>query len=249
MIINANVFVGKSLYDNSLSYDKLIFLMHSNNVSKAIIRALKPTDFDFDKANKLISEMQRKDSNLIGFARVNPLMKESVLHIEKAINEYDLKGVHLHPWEENYAINNRVVDKIMKKVSDSNILVYVSAGYPVVSHPLQVQNLIDRYPEVTFILTHGGQQDFSGLSFDDTLIVAEENKNAYFDVSGVYRGNFIELLIKYAGDDRIIFGSCSPYMNMKFEITRINSTDLSEKIKNKIFYENIENLLQNNIQS
>jgi predicted TIM-barrel fold metal-dependent hydrolase len=217
--------------------------MEASGVDKAIIRPLKPPDLDLDKANREIADIQRGNENLVGFGRVNPLLKDAVIHTRKAINEYGLKGIHLHPWEENYHINSDVVDKVMQVIKGENIPVYISAGYPMVSHPLQVQDLLSRYPEVTFIVTHGGQQDISGLSFDDSLLVAEENNNIVFDISGVYRRDFIERLVETAGADRVVFGSCTPYMNMKFEITRITSTHLSEATKKRILHTNLEELL------
>lgn len=243
MVFDANVFVGESLYDNSLTLDDLKSLMEASGVDKAIIRPLKPPDLDLDKANRNVADIQKKNENLIGFGRVNPLLKDAVTHTRKAINEYGLKGIHLHPWEENYRINSDIVDKVLRVVVEENVPVYISAGYPMVSHPLQVQDLLNKYPEVTFIVTHGGQQDISGLSFDDALLVAEENKNIVFDISGVYRRDFIERLVETAGADRIVFGSCTPYMNMRFEITRIISTHLSEETKERILHTNIEEVL------
>jgi len=243
MVFDANVFVGDSLYDNSLTLNDLKGLMKASGVDKAIIRPLKPPDLDLDRANRNIADIQRNNENLVGFGRINPLLKGAVIHTKKAISDYGLKGIHLHPWEENYRINSSVVDKIMEVAREENVPVYISAGYPMVSHPLQVQELVNRYPGVTIIVTHGGQLDMSGLSFDDALLVADETKNVIFDVSGVYRRDFIELLVEHAGADRVVFGSCAPYMDMKFEITRIMSTHLAEETKKQILYENIERIL------
>jgi len=244
MVFDANVFVGESLYGNSLTLDDLKSLMYDSGVDKAIIRALKPPDLDLDRANRNIADIQRENENLVGFGRINPLLKDAAIHTKKAISEYRLKGIHLHPWEENYRISSDIVDEVMQVVREEDVPVYVSSGYPMVSHPLQVQEFAGRYPEVTIIVTHGGQQDISGLSFDDALLVAEESKNVVFDISGVYRRDFIELLVECAGADRIVFGSCTPYMNMKFEITRITSTHLPEETKKRILHTNIERILQ-----
>ena len=244
MVFDANVFVGESVYNNSLTIEKLKSLMKDSGVEKAIIRPLKPLDLDLDRANKNIGNIQKKNDNLIGFGRINPLLKDAATHTKKALNEYGLKGIHLHPWEENYRINSDVVDKVMEVIAEEQVPVYISAGYPAVSHPLQVQDLLERYPEVTAILTHGGQQDVSGLSFDDALLLADETKNVIFDISGVYRRDFIELLVEHAGADRVVFGSCTPYMNMQFEVTRITSAHLAEKIKKQILHTNIETMLK-----
>jgi predicted TIM-barrel fold metal-dependent hydrolase len=113
----------------------------------------------------------------------------------------------------------------------------------VVSHPLQVQDLAARHPGTTFIAAHGGQQDNSGMSFDDSLLVARETQNVHFDVAGVYRRDFIELLVEQAGPARVLFGSAAPYMDMELEILRIRATHLSDPVKAGILHGNIARLL------
>jgi predicted TIM-barrel fold metal-dependent hydrolase len=241
-MIDANVFIGESLYDNSLSTNTLLEMMKVNSVERAVVRSLKPPDFDFDRANRWIAETQSKYSNLIGFGRVNPLLKQAPEQALRAVAEYGLQGIHLHPWEENYQITSEKVDRVIEAL-EGKVPVYVSAGYPVVSHPLQIQDLAGRHTDTIFIVTHGGQQDISGMSFDDALIVARENPNVCFDVSGVYRRDFIEQLVEQAGVHRIVFGSCTPYMDMAFEITRVRSTHLQSEVKDKIFRLNILRIL------
>jgi predicted TIM-barrel fold metal-dependent hydrolase len=241
-MIDANVFIGESLYENSLSPETLLEMMEVNGVDRAIVRSLKPPDFDLDRANRWIAQTQRKYPNLVGFGRVNPLLKQAPEQARRAIAEYGLRGIHLHPWEENYQITSDKVDRVIEAL-EGKVPVYISAGYPVVAHPLQIQDLASRHPDTAFIATHGAQQDISGMSFDDALIVARENPNVSFDVSGVYRRDFIELLVEQAGAQRIVFGSCTPYMDMAFEITRVRTTHLNNEVKSRIFGQNILKIL------
>jgi predicted TIM-barrel fold metal-dependent hydrolase len=241
-MIDAHVFVGESLYENSLEPRALLQTMEHLGVDAAVIRALKPPDFDMDAANRRIGEIQKQEPRLAGFARVNPLERLAPEQAKRAVEEYGLKGLHLHPWEENCPINAPKVDKVIKALG-GKVPVYISAGFPVVSHPLQVQELAERHPDTLFVAAHGGQQDNSGMSFDDSLLVARETANVLFDVAGVYRRDFIELLVETAGPDRILFGSGTPYMDMALEITRIQAVHLSEETKGKIFHENLARLL------
>lgn len=241
-MIDANVFIGESLYENSLSPENLLEMMRVNGVERAVVRPLKPPDFDFDRANRWIAETQSKYPNLIGFGRVNALLRQAPEQALRAVVDYGLRGIHLHPWEENYQITCEKVDRVVEAL-EGRVPVYVSAGYPVVSHPLQIQDLASRHPDTTFIATHGGQQDISGMSFDDALIVARENPNVSFDVSGVYRRDFIELLVEQAGEQRIVFGSCTPYMDMAFEITRVRAAHLEDEVKDRMFRVNILRIL------
>ena len=87
----------------------------------------------------------------------------------KAIKEYGLKGVHLHSWENNFYISSEVVNNVMDVIAQENVNIYISASYPIVSEPLQILELMERYPKVTDIVTYGCQLDISGLSFGDAL--------------------------------------------------------------------------------
>jgi predicted TIM-barrel fold metal-dependent hydrolase len=241
-MIDANVFFGPSLYDNSLEPRELLAAMERLGVQAAVVRPLKPPDYDLEAANRRLADLQSREPRLIGFARVNPLEREAPAQALRAIEEYGLRGLHLHPWEENFQVNGEKVDRVIEALA-GRVPVYVSAGFPVVSHPLQVQDLASRHPDTLFIAAHGGQQDNSGMSFDDSLLVARETPNVLFDVAGVYRRDFIELLVEQAGPERVLFGSCTPYMDMELEIARIRATHLSDEAKEKILRGNIARLL------
>ena len=242
MIIDANIFIGESLLRNSVSEDALQAMMEANGLAKAVIRPLKPVDHDYNRANRYVAMLQHKDPRIAAFGRVNPWETEAPEQVRRAVGEYGLKGIHLHPWEENFAINAAVVHDVMDAIAELAVPVYISAGYPIVSEPLQVLELMERYPEVTAITTHACQLDISGLSFDDALIVAEAN-NIKFDLSGVYRRDFIERLIQKAGAENVLFGSCAPYMDISLEIARIKAVEISEDIRNRILYQNITDLV------
>jgi len=242
MKIDACVFLGDSLYGNSIGPDQLIDELEKNGVDVAIIRPFKPSDYNYDRANQYIANVQNQYTNLYGFGRVNPWEKNAPQQVEM-IYSYGLKGLHLHPWEDNFPINDPVVYPTIRMAEKYKLPVYVSTGYPNVSEPLQLWEMAMAFTGVTFIATHGGQLDMSGLSFDEALAASERAKNIMFDLSGVYRRDFIELLIKTAGEESVIFGSCVPYMDMSLEIERIQAAQISEEQKNKIFAENIRKLI------
>lgn len=242
MIIDANIFIGESLLKNSVSVADLNVMMQQNHLDKVVVRPLKPVDHDYDRANQLVARLQETDARVAALGRVNPWESKAPEQVRKAILQYGLKGIHLHPWEENFSINSNVVYDVMDAIAELNVPVYINAGYPIVSEPLQILELMQLYPQVTAITTHACQLDISGLSFDDALIVAEA-RNIKFDISGVYRRDFIELLINKTGEDNVLFGSCAPYMDIELEIERIKAVQIADEIKEKIFYKNIMELL------
>jgi predicted TIM-barrel fold metal-dependent hydrolase len=242
MKIDACAFLGESLRRNSVSVEDLKKQMDENGVDRSVVRPLVPPDYDYDKANKTLAEAVKKDERLIGFARVNPWEDGAPAQVGRAA-KYGLRGVHLHPWEENFLIHADMLDDTIKAARDENFLVYVSTGYPCVSEPLQLLELALRFPGVTFIATHAAQLDMSGNSFDDALVLAENAPNVLYDLSGVYRRDFIERLLAVGDSKNVVFGSCSPYMDCRMEIERINAARIPQEHKEAIFYRNISRVL------
>ena len=241
--IDACVFLGDSLYGNSVSLAQLLEKLEQHGIERAIVRPFKPCDYCYDAANRRLGEtVAQSGGRLIGYGRVNPLEKTAPEQV-RALRGYGLCGVHLHPWEDNFPINDPKVDPTIEACRAEHLPVYVSTGYPNVSEPLQLRELALRFPDVTFIATHGGQLDISGLSFDDAVQTASSCKNVKFDLSGVYRRDFIELLIQSAGSDNVLFGSCYPYMDFGLEIARIAAAEIPDSSKEQLFFRNAEALL------
>lgn len=242
MKIDAGIFWGDSLYRNGVQVKELKEQMALHGINQAIIRPFKPCDYNYRQANARLAELVGKDEKFIGFARVNPWEKDAPVQVIAAKSS-GLMGLHLHPWEDNFVIDGRFMDDTLQAVQEVGFPVYISAGYPCVSEPLQILEIAKRFPKVNFIATHGAQLDMSGLSFDDALVLAAQAPNVKFDLSGVYRRDFIEKLITISGEDNVIFGSDYPYMDIALEIGRIDAAQIPDRVKEKIFFGNIKNLL------
>jgi len=242
MKIDACAFVGQSLRRNSVTLEQLALSMARCGVEKAVVRPLCPLDYDYDRANRLLAEAVKGDPRFVAFGRVNPWETSAPAQAEKAAS-YGLKGIHLHPYEENFQIHSDMVQEVVRAAEANDLPVYVNTGYPNVSEPLQLLELALRFPKVRFIATHAAQLDISGGSFDDALIVAAEAPNVMYDLSGVYRRDFIEKLINVAGPRNVVFGSCSPYMDCLLEIRRIEAAQIPDSQKEAIFSDNISRLL------
>ena len=241
--IDVCVFLGESLYGNSVTEDQLLRQLDRYGIERAVVRPFKPCDYCYDAANRRLGgTAARSGGRLVGYGRVNPLERTAPEQV-RALRGYGLCGLHLHPWEDNFPINDPRVYPTIEACQEEGLPVYVSTGYPNVSEPLQLRELALRYPGVTFLATHGGQLDISGLSFDDAVQTAASCPNVKFDLSGVYRRDFIELLIQSAGPENVLFASCYPYMDFGLEIARIAAAEIPDSDKERLFFRNAEALL------
>lgn len=68
----------------------------------------------------------------------------------------------------------------------------------------------------------------------DALMLAEETAKTIFDLSGVYRRDFIQDLVEAAGSNRIVLGLNPPYFHPEVEKSRITEVDIDEMEKTEI---------------
>lgn len=244
-IIDANAHVGPTVYEKfefNPTFEQLNSEMEKAGIDEAIVSPLKPPSLDFDTANSELATAVDNRDRFHGIGRIDPRLEEAPLHVDNAIAEYGLHGIRLHPWEETFSITDDFVTPVLENASEHDVPVWVHAGYPGVSHALSIREVVQEFPDVTFVLSHGSQLDISGLSLTDALLLAEEAPNTVFDLSGVYRRDFIQDLVDTAGAERVVFGSNAPYFHPEVEKSRITEVEIDEADKTAILA-NAESLL------
>lgn len=244
MLIDSHVFLGESLFGYKMTESELLALMQKCAVDRAVICPVKPCSYHLEPENDYISSAVKKyPDKFIGFGRVDPNLKEqAVTEVERIAQKLNLKGLLLHPVEENFQVSSQLLDPLMEKAVQLNLPVMVEGGYVRVSEPLQIAALASRFPQAKIIATSGGQINICGMALYDAEILLTENKNVYLETSGIYRQDFIENMAKKLGNDRVIFGSHTPVMDMMFEVERIQM--FSGEDKKKIGAENILKILK-----
>jgi predicted TIM-barrel fold metal-dependent hydrolase len=162
-------------------------------------------------------------------ARVDPHQGDRALReLERAITELGLRGLFLHPWEEIFRTNAPDIDGLMQVCAAQDVPVIVASGYPWVSEAAQVGDLARRHPDVTIVMTHGGQINISGLGQFDAFEALRRNPNLCIETSGVYRQDFILDVVRELGPERVLFGSNSPRMDTRLEVARVKRADVDE---------------------
>lgn len=231
MIIDAHVHVGKSIFGYELAPEALLESMKENGIDYSVICPVQPMNYHLEPENDFIAKLtQQYPKFFLGFCRVDPRQGEkAVLEVKRAIKTLGLRGVFLHPWEEGYRINAEYVVSVVNEAAELGVPVMVAAGFPWVSHALQIADLAGRVPEASIIMTNGGQINISGLAQADAYEAMRSHENLYIETSGVYRQDFLENCIQEFGAKRVIFGSNGPKMHQGFELDRaISATKKNE---------------------
>lgn len=246
MILDANANIGETVlkdFEFEPTIEALDSAMEDAGIDEAVVAPLKPAAADFDAVNAGLAARIGGIDRFHGIARIDPLADRSIDNVERALDEYGLNGIKLHPWEEQYSIKHPSVAPVISVARDRDVPVWIHAGYPNVSHALSVRDVAQRFPGTRFVVTHSGQLDISGRSSSDALLLATETNNTYFELSGVYRRDLIEDLVETIGTDRVLFGTNAPYFHPTVEKSRITGSNLSSEDQKALLGQSAARLL------
>jgi predicted TIM-barrel fold metal-dependent hydrolase len=239
MIVDSLTFLGDSIFGRSTTAAELIAQLDEAGVDRAVACPAKPRGYHFGPANDAVAESVRAHpERLIGVARVDPLQPDAAAELERALTELGLKGVFLHPWEETFRINDRLVDAVVEVARTHAVPVLVGAGYPWLSEGLQVGDLVRRFPDVTFVATNGLQINIAGLGQLDAELALQDNPNLVIQTSGVYREDFIEGMVERIGLERVLYASGAPLFDPRLELLRVQWADFTAEQQEALLYGN-----------
>jgi uncharacterized protein len=233
--IDALTFLGHSLFGEHQSAEDLLATLDSADIEQAVVCPFKPRGYYLGAANDLVAEAAARQPRFIGLARVDPnLGEEALLELDRCVRVLGLRGLFLHPWEECFRINAPSLDPLLAQCASLQLPLVIATGYPWVSEAAQVGDLARRFPDVSIVMTHGGQINISGLGQFDALEVLRRHPNVCIETSGVYRQDFLEDVARDIGSERVLFGSNSPKMDVRLEIERVRWADLPEAARAQI---------------
>ncbi|HET7034274.1 MAG TPA: amidohydrolase family protein [Thermomicrobiaceae bacterium] len=244
-LYDAQVRLGDCLYGYSLRPADLLASMERCDIGRAVLCPARPRGYDLGPANDLVAQaVSAWPDRFVGFARVDPWRGEAaVRELDRAIQQLGFRGLFLDPWEEHFVITDPIVYPIVEAAAALRLPVMIAGGYPTFSHPSQIAALARRFPEVTFIATHAGQINISGLLLGDAQAMMRACPNVIAETSGVYREDFIEDCIAEFGPGRVLWGSGAPIFDQAFETLRARMAHVSDAVKQQVGWDNIARLV------
>lgn len=246
--VDAHAYIGESLFGLSRSADELLREMDRLEVSQSVLCPNKPLGYALEPANRLVAAaVKQHPDRFLGWVRVDPWQGAKALsELKIGMEELGLHGLLLHPYEELFQISDHKVDALMEYAKMCGFPVMIEGGYPLLSHPLDIAELAHRYPDVKIIGTHGLQMDDAAFALTDADLAMRECPNIVMDSSGMYAPDSMLTVVEKMGSGRLVFGSHAPWMNLEFEIERINRLAVLDEQRADIFGLTILKLLGRN---
>ena len=249
-VIDAHAYIGDSLFGQDRTVEALLVEMDRLGIEKAGLCPNKPPGYALGPANRLVAQAVRQHPDrFFGWVRVDPWQAERALDELKAgFEELGLSGLLLHPYEELFQASSRMLDPLLSFAGQLKVPVMVEAGYALLSHPLDIAEVAHLHPETTFIATHGLQLDDAGFALTDAELAMRECPNIVMETSGMYAPDTMLNVVNTLGVERLIFGSHSPWLNLEFELERVQRMKLTDAQIAAVLGGNLLGLLQRKLQ-
>lgn len=239
---NIGAFYGLPMrYNGTIS--NLLELGNQYGISKHLIHSVATIPDQVESINNFIARSVDDFPNrLIGFASLHPDMADPATEVARVIG-LGLKGIKLHPDFQRFYIDEKKMDRIYSVIEGKlPLLIHTGDQRYDYSSPSRVVPVLERFPRLDVICAH-----FGGWSEWDEASQVLAGKRIWVDTCstfGFVTPDRVKKMIMDFGEDRVIFGSDYPMWNPGDELTMFDKLDLSEQVKNKIFYRNICDLLQ-----
>ena len=237
---------------------KYLDLMERYNIEQAIIMPLNDPylmsmEFTADAVNKNLRELVDKYPNkfyAMADIDVSNSIEVSKTILTKAIEEYNLNGLKIHPNNTGMNVDDEYNVALLEEFDKYGLPVFIHS-YPNSkddrSATCRIKYLINKFTDIKFIISHMGAYQYEELL--DT--------NCYVDISAILPDYVNKLGIKETnailrkfGVERLIFATdypCSRCLapegiyDRYFDI--LNQMDFTDDEINKIAYVNIKNII------
>ena len=213
----------------------------------------------------------RHPKRFVGFFMVDPTSADAVGRTEKALDEWQLRGICLFPAMQRYALHDQRVNAIAQIAArhpGTAIFVHCGAlsvgvrrklGLPSrfdvrFGNPLDLHALATDHPTVPFIIPHFG----AGL-FREALLVADLCPNIYLDTSSsnkwmaYHHGLTLDAVIRQSleivGAERLLFGTDSSFFPGGWtravydaQVSVLDRTGVDQEGRGRVFGANFDRL-------
>jgi predicted TIM-barrel fold metal-dependent hydrolase len=210
-------------------------------------------------SNEQVADLVEKEPRFIGFASVDPNLPDAPARLERAIKQLGLRGLKLDPgFQRFYPNDRRLAYPLYQACSELNIPVLLHAGLSWVpgglahySQPLYMEEVIQDFRQVNFILAH-----FAWPWVNEAVMLALKYSNLYLDTAILYSGTprdaFQKVLAEQVGlevikcslKNHIVFGSNYPRVDIRRTVRGMKALNLSPNLEKAIFQDNAKRLLK-----
>ncbi len=218
--------------------------MKEDGVDISVVMNIATTPHQQASVNNFAAQ-QCKTPGLIGFGSVHPDAEDALWELER-IKSLGIKGIKLHPEYQNFYVDDEKLIPLYKKISQLGLIVLFHAGcdigFPAPYHctPERLKKAL-KWLDTPVVAAHWG-----GYMCQEQVLEYLAGLPLYFDTSFGYGSVLVPMVQKIVdkhGADKILFGSDTPWHRPEMEMRLIESLELTDSDKEKIYFQNAKKLL------
>jgi len=181
----------------------------------------------------------------MGFGSVHPDAPDALCELER-IKALGLKGVKFHPEYQGFFVDDEKMKPIYEKISQLGLITIFHAGHdlgysePFHCMPENLERAL-KWFSAPVVAAHWG-----GAGCAKLVQKHLAGHDVWFDLSfgyGTMPKSFAQEIVDMHTPERLLFGSDMPWHRPSWEMSLIESLDLSKEDKDKIYYKNAQKLL------
>lgn len=224
--------------DGKYQVQEVLEDMKKNNIEKRVVSSIN--NLDNIENLKYLIKIVRENKGLLGCAYINPKDKTAIETVKLASKSDEIKMFEFNSFNDGYypeLMNN--LEEIFNIIALSKKPVKVFVGIGARSIPQQWEIYAKKFPNIKFIFLHMGCFDYGYTCID----VIKRNKNIFTEISNQYELQILRKALKELEIDKLLFGTTFPYRLTESALHIFELFNLSEKILNKIYNENVKKIL------
>jgi len=166
------------------------------------------------------------------FGSVNPTLPDWREDLRRCHEDYHMPGIRLHPAYHGYRLDDPVLAELLSDAQQRRLIVQlvVRIEDPRMQHPLMrvpdldtkpVPGLLAARPELQLVLL-GALQTVRGKAITQLISAGK----VYFEISMLEGVGGISSLLSRVPEDRVLFGSHSPFFILESAIFKLRESEL-----------------------
>lgn len=216
-------------------------------IEKAVTFPLLDSSHDMEKVNRKFAEIINEHAEFfIPFCFIDPTQEGCIEEVERGINQFNFKGVKLHPLLCEFYPNDDELDPLYEKISSLNVPIMFHSGAlganetPIkYCDPEYIDEVGSKYPEIPMICAHMGWPWYEKM-----LAISQEKENIYFDTAG-WRIKYMPQRVKdYAKviTHKILFGTDFPAIEPNPAVSDLKK-EFTDDVANRVGSKNLREIL------
>lgn len=233
---------AKAYLDGTLS--ALLKSMSDNGIEKSVVCNIATKPGQFEPILKWAK--QTRSEKIIHLPSVHPKDPNLLQNLDLVKSEGFL-GIKLHPYYQDFVIDEPSLYKLYKRCSELSLLVIIHTGFDIAfdrirkADPKRVLKITQDLPDLTLIATHFG-------AWEDWDQVEEHmlGKPIYMEISFALeylQPEKARRMMLNHNSDFLLFGTDSPWSSQQQTLKLLYDLDLPEELLIKILYKNAARVL------